>query len=69
MTQIRHRVIQTETFEERLAGRAKDLRDRAKVMPHGVEKDALLKRARQAESGAQISEWLRSPEIRAQTGN
>ncbi|NLS69614.1 hypothetical protein E3H11_11945 [Bradyrhizobium brasilense] len=61
MGEIRRRVIQTETLEERLAGRAKELRDRARAMPAGVERDALLKRAKQAEAGSQMSEWLRSP--------
>jgi hypothetical protein len=37
------------------------MRERAKSMPPGVEKEALLKRARQAETGAHASEWLRSP--------
>jgi hypothetical protein len=60
MGEIRRRVIQTETLEERLAGRAKELRERAKAMPPGVEKEALLKRAKQAETGAHMSEWLSS---------
>ena len=52
---------QTETLEERLAHQADELHERAKVMPPGLEKDALLKRARQADTAAHVSEWLRSP--------
>jgi hypothetical protein len=61
MGQFRRRVKQTESLEARLAERAKEFRDRARPMPAGVEREALLKRARQAEQGAQMSEWLREP--------
>ncbi len=61
MIKRRNRFKQTETLEERLAHQARELRDRAKAMPSGVEKEALLKRARQAETGAHLSEWLQSP--------
>ncbi|MGY4573400.1 hypothetical protein ACVWY5_006470 [Bradyrhizobium sp. USDA 3256] len=61
MGEIRRRVIQTETLEERLTGQAKELRGRAGAMPAGVEKEALLRRAKQAEAGSQMSAWLRSP--------
>ncbi|QPF88348.1 hypothetical protein IC762_30460 [Bradyrhizobium genosp. L] len=60
----RKRIKQIETLEERLAHQADELRERAKAMPAGVEKEALLKRARQAETGAHLSEWLRSPGLR-----
>ena len=60
MGQLRRRVVQTETLEERLAHQAEELRERARRLPAGVEQDALLKRAKQAEAGAQMSGWLRS---------
>jgi hypothetical protein len=63
MGQFRRRVRQTDTLEERLAEQARELRERAKAMPLGVERDALLKRARQAETGAHVSKWLRSPSL------
>lgn len=52
---------QTEILEERLAEQAKRLREEAKGMPHGIARERLMRLARQAETGAQISEWLRSP--------
>ena len=55
------RVVQTETLEERLANQARELRGRAKAMPPGVEREALLRRAREAEAAAQMSECLASP--------
>lgn len=60
MGQIR-RVVQTEAREARLAEQARQLREQANAMPAGIEKAALLKRARQADTGAHLSEWLLSP--------
>jgi hypothetical protein len=57
----RHRTEHTATLEERLARQARDLRDRAKTMPHGVEREALIRRARQAETASHMSDWLSSP--------
>jgi hypothetical protein len=37
------------------------LRQEAKGTPHGVERERLIRKARQAETDSHISEWLRSP--------
>ena len=63
----RRRFKQTELLEERLGKEAIRLRGEAKVLPAGVERERLLKLARQAEVGAHMSEWLRSPGLRAPT--
>jgi hypothetical protein len=55
----RRRIKHTETLEERLAGKATRLRGE-KLRP-GPEREALLRRARQAKTGSHVSEWLRSP--------
>lgn len=60
MTQ-RRRFKQTTTLEERLAQEAERLREQAKKFPHGREREILLRKARQAETGSHMSEWLRSP--------
>jgi hypothetical protein len=52
---------QTQTLEERLADHAKRLRAEAKLLPRGAARDALIRRARQAETISHMSEWLRSP--------
>ena len=57
----RHRFKQTEALEERLSERAERLRKQAWGTPPGIERERLIREARQAETGAQISEWLRSP--------
>lgn len=56
MRKIRRRFEQIQSAEERLVEQAAELRERAKAMPPGVEKDALLRRARQAETGTHVSE-------------
>lgn len=65
MGQTRRRVKQTRSLEERLGDEAKALREKAKSLPPGAEKEALLKKARQAETGAHMSEWLASPGLQA----
>jgi hypothetical protein len=34
-------------------------------LPPGALRDAALRRARQAETGSHVSEWLRSPGLRS----
>lgn len=63
----RRRAKQTEVLEERLGNEAIRLREEAKLMPPGHKRDLLLRQARQAETGAHMSEWLRSPGLRAPT--
>ena len=57
----RRRFTQTKTLEERLADEAKRLREQAKLLPQGALREATLRKARQAETGSRVSEWLRSP--------
>jgi hypothetical protein len=60
----RRRFKQTETLETRLAEESKQLREQAKSLPPGADCELLLRKARQAETGSHISEWLRSSELR-----
>ena len=60
----RRRFKQTQSLEERLAEEAKRLRAEAKLLPPGAALDQLIRRARQAETGSNMSEWLRSPGLR-----
>ena len=61
----RRRFKQTQSLEERLAEDAKRLRAEAKLLPPGTARDELIRRARQAETGSHMSEWLRSPGLQA----
>jgi hypothetical protein len=59
----RRRTKQIQSLEDRLAEEAKLLREKAKLLPPGAARETLLRKARQAETGSHISEWLRSPEL------
>ena len=57
----RRRFKQTQTFEQRLAEEAERFKRAAEEAPAGMARELLLRRARQAETAAHISDWLRSP--------
>jgi len=59
----RRRVKQTESLEQRLVEEAKRLREEAKLLRPGAVRDAAIRKARQAEAGSHMSEWLRSAEL------
>ena len=61
----RRRFKQTLPLEERLAEEAKRLREEAKSLPPGSQREGMLRKARQAETGLHMSEWLRSPGLQA----
>jgi hypothetical protein len=59
--QSRHRFTQEQPLEERLVEHATRLREEAKALPPGAVREAILKRAEQAETGAHMRQWLRLP--------
>ena len=65
MTERRRRFQQTQSLEERLADEAMRLRQTAGLLPSGYEQEAVLKKAREVDTAAHISEWLASPGLRA----
>jgi hypothetical protein len=52
------------TFPERLNQEAERLRTEARKLPPGIERQELLRKARQAETASHIDGWLRSPGLR-----
>jgi hypothetical protein len=56
----RHSLKQTTPLDQRLEEQAKRLRKEAQGTPPGVEREKLIRRARQAETAAHIQEWLTS---------
>jgi hypothetical protein len=60
----RRRFKNVLSFPDRLANEANRLREEAEALPHGPERDALLKRARQADTASHMDEWLSSPGLR-----
>jgi hypothetical protein len=57
----RRRFKQTEPLKERLADWAADVRAQAAKLKPGPEQDAMLKRARQADTALHLDEWANSP--------
>jgi hypothetical protein len=62
---LRRRFKQTETLEQRLASEARRLRDEARLLPPSPARSEALRKARQAETAANLSDWLRSPGLRS----
>jgi len=54
-------------LEERLAAEALRLRERAKSLPPGIQRERAVRSARQLESAMQIDEWPWSPGLRVPT--
>jgi hypothetical protein len=49
------------TFEQRLAQQAHRVKERAKTLPHGKERELLSRKARELETASRISERISSP--------
>jgi len=67
MTERRRSIKHTATFEERLAKEAERFRQAAEQAKPGMERELLLRRARQAETASHMSEWLKSPGLQPPT--
>jgi hypothetical protein len=56
------RLLHKRTFEERLEEEARRFKREAETLPLGsAAREGLLRRARQAETAAQINKWVSSP--------
>jgi hypothetical protein len=49
------------TFEQRLAQEAHRVKERAKTLPQGKERELLSREARQLETASHINQWISSP--------
>nr|WP_247783605.1 hypothetical protein [Bradyrhizobium sp. 170] len=56
--QKRRRVKQTSPLDQRLIDQAQRLRKEARGTPPGIERERLLRRARQAETAVHMEQWL-----------
>jgi len=65
MTKTRRRFKQQLTLQDRLAAWSKEVLEQAKKLPPGIERDALIKKARQAEVAVHLDEWAHSPGLQA----
>jgi hypothetical protein len=60
----RRRFKQTTPLDQRLEEQAKRLKE-AQGTPPGIEREKLVRRARQAETASNMQEWLTSPGLRS----
>jgi hypothetical protein len=67
MVQRRRRFKQTTSLQERLSVFAKEAREKASLLPPGLERQDLLKKARQADTAAHIDDWANSPGLQPPT--
>jgi hypothetical protein len=52
------------TIDEKWRQQSEAAKSEAQKLPHGKQRDAIIKRARQLETASQINQWLSSPELR-----
>ena len=67
MQQQRRGFKQIDPLDKRLAEEAQRLRKEARGTPPGVERERLIRKARQAETASHIIEWLNSPGLKSPT--
>jgi hypothetical protein len=63
--QRRRRFKQILSLQDRLAAWAKEVREQAASLPPGPEREALLKRASQADVASHLDAWSSSPGLQA----
>jgi hypothetical protein len=52
-------------LKDRLASFAKEVREKASRLPHGRERDEMLKKASQAETASHLDDWVNSPGLQS----
>ena len=57
----RRRFKQQFTLQDRLASWAKQITATANALPPGSQRDAMLKKARQADVAVHLDDWAKSP--------
>lgn len=61
MIERRRRFKQQFTLQDRLTAWAKGIETRAAKLPPGPEREALIKKARQADVASHLNDWAKSP--------
>jgi hypothetical protein len=54
---------QTIPLKDRLTAFANEAREKALLLPSGVEKDDLLRKARLADTASHLDDWAKSPAL------
>ena len=63
--QRRRQFKQSISFHDRLTTWANQVREQANRLPPGPERDALLKKASQADTASHLDDWANSPGLQA----
>jgi hypothetical protein len=58
MSERRARIVNGKSFKERLLEEAARCRETAEQLPPSTERENLIKRGQQAETAAQMDDWL-----------
>jgi hypothetical protein len=58
---------QTISLKDRLTAFANEAREKALLLPPGIEKDDLLRKARQADTASHLDDWANSLELQPPT--
>jgi hypothetical protein len=53
------------TIEQKWHQESEAAKNEAEELPHGKEREALMRRARQLKTASQINQWLSSPELKS----
>jgi hypothetical protein len=53
-----------KTIEQNWHQQSEVAKIEAQKLPHGKERDALIRKARQLKTASQMNQWLSSPELR-----
>jgi len=61
----RIRINQTKSLRDRIAGFAALAKEEAEKLPPCPKRDATFRKARQAETGARIDEWINSDGLKS----
>ena len=51
-------------FDQRLAQEALRIQEQVKSLPHGKERELLVRKARQLETASHVNEWILSPGLK-----
>ncbi|WP_426612500.1 hypothetical protein [Bradyrhizobium sp. McL0616] len=65
--QKRRRFKQQLTLQDRLAAWSKEVKEQADALPTGPEREALIKKARQADVACHLDDWAKSPGLQSPT--
>jgi hypothetical protein len=61
---FKRRLHWKQTIKDRLVSFAKEMREKASLLPPGFEKDDLLRKASRADTACHLDEWANSPGLK-----